>query len=135
MNLTNDEYNVIEKIAKVSKCDCWFELGTDTYNNDCVVDLEEDKEIDLIDGLLQLDSCLTDLKDYSLSQEEIECYTKLINKARMINSLDRDRLETLLYNAIIMLETELCGKKLIDTELADEINITKEEYNYIMNND
>ena len=70
MELTNEEYDVIEKVARKSKCDCWFELGIDEFNNDIVVDLEEDTTMPLEDGLLLLDSGLTELSDYDLTEEE-----------------------------------------------------------------
>lgn len=133
MELTNEEYDVIEKVARKSKCDCWFELGVDEFNNDIVVDLEEDTTMPLEDGLLLLDSGLTELSDYDLTEEEQRCYQNLIFKMRMFKQLTHDRLITLLYNTLTIIEdSNLLGQSLKNTEIQDEINITDEEYDYIM---
>lgn len=133
MELTNEEYDVIEKVARKSKCDCWFELGVDEFNNDIVVDLEEDTTMSLEDGLLLLDSGLTELSDYDLTEEEQRCYQNLIFKMRMLKQLTHNRLITLLYNTLTIIEdSNLLGQSLKNTEIQDEINITNEEYDYIM---
>ena len=131
MQLTNEEYNLIVKLTNKAKVD-WFEFGTDEYGHDYIIDIEEDEKLSLVDGLLLLDDCLTELKDYMLTDTEIQLYNKLIHRARMYDKLDRNRLTTLLYNTITLLEASTIGGTLIDTELQDEINITTDEYNYIM---
>ena len=50
--------------------------------------------------------------------------------------IDRERLQILLYNAITYIEDSmLCGKTLIDTEIADELNISCDEYECLMSAD
>ena len=47
--------------------------------------------------------------------------------------IDKERLQMLLYNAITYIEDSmLCGKTLIDTEIADELNISCDEYECLM---
>lgn len=134
MRLTNEEFNVVNKVSEKSKADCWFELANDEYGNDIVLDLEEDKILSLEDGLLMLDSCLTDLDNYNLSDKEILCYKSLIIKMKTLKRLTRNRLMTLIYNTLIILEEQNnCEGELMETNLADEIGLTEEEYRYIMN--
>ena len=136
MRLTNEEYNIVEKLARRSKCDCWFELGVDEFNEDIVVDLEEDTTKPLDAGLLELDDCLTDLSDYDISKEEKDTYKSIIKRMRVSVNIDKQRLIVLLSNALTLIECgELCGKTLKGTELQDELNITDDEYDYIMNGD
>ena len=133
MKLTNEEFNVVEKISRRSKADCWFELTTDDDDEDVVVDMEEDKIMSLEEGLLLLDSGLTELSDYNLTADEEQCYKNLIKKMLVIQQLDRDRFLSLLYNSIILLEdSTMFGKSLKGSELQDELNITDDEYDYIM---
>lgn len=133
MQLTNEEYNVVEKISRNSKCDCWFELGVDENFNDIVVDLEEDTTMSLEDGLLLLDSCLTDLTDYNLTEEEQCCYKSLIKKMQVLQTLTHERLVILLQNALTILEeANLACQCLKISKLQAEIGITDEEYDYIM---
>ena len=50
--------------------------------------------------------------------------------------IDKERLQILLYNAITYIEDSmLMGKTLIDTDIADELNITYDEYADIMSAD
>ena len=134
MQLTNEEYNLIVKLTNKAKVD-WFEFCTDEYGHDYIIDIEEDEKLSLVDGLLLLDDCLTELKDYMLTDTEIQLYNKLIHRARMYDKLDRNRLTTLLYNTITLLEASTIGGTLIGTELQDELNIANDEYDYIMDGD
>ncbi|MBR2430698.1 hypothetical protein IKB17_04480, partial [bacterium] len=60
-------------------------------------------------------------------------YQNLIFKMRMFKQLTHDRLITLLYNTLTIIEdSNLLGQSLKNTEIQDEINITDEEYDYIM---
>ena len=127
MNLTNKEYNLINLITNRAKID-WFEIRTYDNGIDYVYDNEENETLTLVDGLLLLDDCLTDLEDYYLTNEEIEMYGNLMCHVR-----NYDRLITLLHNALTIIEDgNLCGRTLKGTELQDEINITNVEYDYVM---
>ena len=45
--LTGDEYNLLNKIARQTKTDCWFCLDTDKEGFDCVKDLERGHKVTL----------------------------------------------------------------------------------------
>ena len=81
MKLSNKEYNVLNKLAKRSGIDCWFELRS-TNKYDYAFDREENKRIKLKDAICLLDSGLTELNDYNLTREETECYKKILNKLK-----------------------------------------------------
>lgn len=127
MTLTNKEYNLINLITNRAKIN-WLEVRTYDNGFDYVYDNEEDETLTLLDGLLLLDDCLTNLEDYYLTNEEKEIYENLMRHVR-----NYDRLITLLHNALTVIEDgNLCGRTLKGTEIQDEINITDEEYDYIM---
>ena len=127
MTLTNKEYNLINLITNRAKIN-WLEVRTCDNGFDYVYDNEEDETLTLLDGLLLLDDCLTNLEDYYLTNEEKEIYENLMRHVR-----NYDRLITLLHNALTIIEdANLCGRTLKGTEIQDEINITDEEYDYIM---
>ena len=66
----------------------------------------------------------TDTKQYTT--DTIQCDTDT-------EEIDKERLQMLLYNAITYIEDSmLCGKTLIDTEIADELNISCDEYECLM---
>lgn len=49
--LTNDEYNVLSKVARKTGSDCWFALKQDHHGIDYVYDLEEGKRMCLKTGV------------------------------------------------------------------------------------
>ena len=127
MTLTNKEYNLINLITNRAKIN-WLEVRTCDNGFDYVYDNEEDETLTLLDGLLLLDDCLTNLEDYYLTNEEKEIYENLMRHVR-----NYDRLITLLHNALTIIEdANLCGRTLKGTEIQDEINITNAEYDYVM---
>lgn len=82
MRLTSEEYNVLMKISNKAKMD-WFDIDTDrNTGEDYIKDYEEQQCLGLKQGVLMLDSGLTDLDDYDLTNDEKETYTNLINKLR-----------------------------------------------------
>ncbi len=131
-NLTVEEYNVLERISSITKMDCWFSLGVDDANNDVVVDLEADEVLSLEDGISQLDSGITSLDDYDLTDEEKQTYRALIHKVNMTLFLNNDRLMILLKKTFTVLE-ENVNHSIIGCDLEDEIGITQDEYEFIMN--
>ena len=54
MTLTAAQYNVLNKIARRTKMDCWFLLRQDKKGNDYVFDIEECASIELRDGVIGL---------------------------------------------------------------------------------
>lgn len=77
--LTNDEYNVLNRIASETKMDCWFWLCTDGHEHDVVFDLEEYKMLDLRTGVMMLNEGIVwELLD--LTAEEIAVYKNLLKE-------------------------------------------------------
>ena len=132
MKLTNEQYNLINKITNKAKMD-WLEIRTDDNGNDYIFDNEECETYSLLDGLLILNDCILDLDEYNLSEYEIKVYTQLTDFMITFDKLTKERLVTLLYNALTILEEAnlncMCLKK---SKLQAEIGITNEEYDCIM---
>ena len=103
MKLTNEEFNLICKITNKAKID-WLEIRTDENGNDYIVDIEDAESYSLVDGLLMLNDCLTELTDYMLSEDEINVYTKLIHNIKIYDSLSKERLIALLNNSLTIIE-------------------------------
>lgn len=122
--LTDQEFNVLNHITHQAKMD-WCILY-----DDCIVDAEEDKTLTFDDGILQIDSGLTDLEDYNLTEDEKFCYINLIYKIKMQQKMPLERISTLLYNAICILE-EQYGCAVMGSDLEEELGITQEEYDWI----
>ena len=66
--LTNEEYNVLNKIATKTKTDCWFALEQDSDGSDFVYDLEEGKQVDLETGVAMLMEAVEDKENYDSCQ-------------------------------------------------------------------
>lgn len=74
MTLSKEQYEIIDKIATKTKCNCWFSIRQDDNDNDYVFDLEENKKISLLAGLSLLwDSVCDELIDHNevLIMEEL----------------------------------------------------------------
>ena len=81
--LTNEEYNVLNKISSKTKMDCWFCIKTDKYGADIIYDLEEDKTLSLYRGILLLCEGLDHIDIYKncfLTKEEDEVFKNLVKK-------------------------------------------------------
>ena len=85
--LTDEEYNVLNKISSKTKMDCWFWIKTDKYGVDVIYDLEEDETLSLYRGILLLCEGLDDIDIYKkcfLTKEEDEVFKNLIKKLNNI---------------------------------------------------
>jgi len=79
--LTEDEWKVLDKIAECSKEDCWFYLRHDDEKNiDYIYDLVENKSIDLVEGITELEGMLTFDTYDSLSEGELKTYGDLLKR-------------------------------------------------------
>lgn len=79
IHLTNEEYDVLNKITSQTKTDCWFSLDVDEDGFDCVKDLERGYKITLRFAISILnDAIIPNL--LSLTDKEIEVYTNLLKK-------------------------------------------------------
>ena len=79
--LTDEEYNVLNKIARKTKMDCWFSIKQDCHGVDYIYDLEGKKRICLRTGIGELIEGVTD-NDY-LTPEEDYCVRGLLIKLRL----------------------------------------------------
>lgn len=52
--LTVDQYNALNRLATVSKMDCWFYIRQQPDGSDVVWDLEDDEAMPLLKGIRQL---------------------------------------------------------------------------------
>lgn len=121
--LTDQEFNVLNHITNRAKMD-WCMIY-----DDCIVDVEEDKALSFDEGIMMIDSGLTDLDDYNLTEDEKLCYINLIYKIKMKQRMPLERVSTLLYNALCLLEEDYGA--VMGTDLEEELGITQEEYDWI----
>ena len=91
ITLTGDEYNLINKVTRQTKIDCWFCLDTDKDGFDCVRDLEKGHKVTLQFAVKLLNEALdgcTNLVD--LTTEEIEIYGQLMQKLELSNPFEEE---------------------------------------------
>ena len=83
--LTDDEYNLLNKITRQTKTDCWFCLDTDKEGFDCVRDLERGHKVTLrfAVGVLN-EAIIPDL--LNVTEEEIEIYSNLLKKLKIADN-------------------------------------------------
>ena len=89
ITLTGNEYNLLNKITRQTKTDCWFCLDTDKEGFDCVNDLEKGHKVTLRFALEQLnDAIIPDLVE--LTTEEIKIYGQLMEKLGLSNPFEEE---------------------------------------------
>lgn len=85
--LTNEQYNVLNKIAAQTKMDCWFYIHTRKDGSDVIRDLENSRYISLKSGVAQLnEGIVADLVD--LTPEEWNAYDALLERLGIANNID-----------------------------------------------
>ena len=72
--LTDEQANVLEKIASVSKMDCWFTVTDDNH----IWDAEEERMMDTKDGVRDLVDGMTDYDFGCLVDDEKLVLVKLL---------------------------------------------------------
>ena len=85
MKLTNEEYNVLNKISSKTKMDCWFCLLEDN-NEDYVFDLESRNYLTVKEGVSMLFEgldCLENIESCDLTDEEKAVFNGLLEKLGM----------------------------------------------------
>lgn len=78
MTLTNAEYEVLNKIARKTKMDCWFYIKQNNKGQDYVFDLEYRKRLSLKCGIKQLIDGIIDIDIFELSDNEKFTLIKLL---------------------------------------------------------
>ncbi len=89
INLTDEEYNVLNHITSATKTDCWFCLATDNEGYDCVDDLEHDYRVTLRFAVKQLYEgigfmTLDDWEELGVNEQEIVVFAELLQKLEII---------------------------------------------------
>lgn len=89
IELTNEEYNVLNHITSKTKTDCWFVLDKDKEGFDCVRDLEKGYKVTLRFALAQLYEAvswmsLVDWAELGIDAQEIEIFETLLKKLEII---------------------------------------------------
>jgi hypothetical protein len=79
INLTNEEYNVLNRITRKTKTDCWFMLDTDKDGFDCVYDLENRRKVTLRFAVQQLNEAIVE-ELLDITAEEMHVYNELLKK-------------------------------------------------------
>lgn len=82
MKLTNEEYNVLNKISARTKMDCWFCLS-ESGDEDIVLDLEYRKSLTLKRGVSMLFEgldCPENIENCGLSDKEKTVFNTLLEK-------------------------------------------------------
>lgn len=74
--LSNEEYNVLNKVARKTNMDCWFDIRQDNNKTDYIYDLENKKRMCLRTGISQLVDGLDCVENYNICNlTEKESYT------------------------------------------------------------
>ena len=91
--LTDDECEVVNKIARNTRMECWFCLDHDPYEDiDFVLDTENETSYDLRDGIEQLMEgvdCIENLENCFLDLKEFLVLEKLMLRLGLCNLYDR----------------------------------------------
>lgn len=80
MTLSTEEYNVLCKIARNTKMDCWFMIEQGKNGHDFVRDIEEGKRLTLQEGVRELQEGMTTYADCDLSEQEVKVFETLLIK-------------------------------------------------------
>ena len=76
MTLNHDEYELLIKIARKSKMDCWFQIKQSVKGDDYVFDLENRKRLSIKTAVRQLMEGIEGMYDFYLAEND---YITLIN--------------------------------------------------------
>ena len=89
INLTQNEYEVLNHITSATKTDCWFCLSTDKEGYDCVYDLENNRKVTLRFGVGQLYEAVewmtfNDWEELGIDKQEVAIFAELLEKLELI---------------------------------------------------
>lgn len=80
MTLSNKEFELLDKIARKSKMDCWFMIKQTKKGDDYVYDVEEGKRMSLRKGIAQLLEGIEDMYELYLSGQDYETLINLLRR-------------------------------------------------------
>lgn len=81
--LTDEEYNVLQKISSKTHMDCWFWLEETEDGKDYVRNLEDESQMTLFDGVLDLTEGIVSYELCDLTDEEISTFEELLTKLQI----------------------------------------------------
>lgn len=87
--LTDDEYNVLQKISSKTHMDEWFWLEETEEGNDYVHNLDDESEMTLFDGILLLTEGIVSYELCCLTDEEIQVFEGLLTKLQIEADIPR----------------------------------------------
>lgn len=80
MKLTAEQYNVLMKITRLTKMDCWFDLRQSKNGYDYVYDLENRTKMSLREGIALLVEGIPDyeyLMSLGLTENEVAVFKEI----------------------------------------------------------
>ena len=78
MTLSSEEYDLLDKIARKSKMDCWFSIRQTKKGDDYIYDLENGKRLSLATGIYQLMEGIEGMYDVYFNESEYEIIINLL---------------------------------------------------------
>lgn len=89
IHLTDEEYNLINKLTSQTKTDCWFCLDIDKEGFDCVKDLESGYKITLHHAVQELNEAIIP-ELVNITTEEMFIYGQLMEKLELSNPFEEE---------------------------------------------
>ena len=87
--LTDDEYNVLQKISSKTHMDEWFWLEESEDGKDYVRNLDDESQMTLFDGVFELVEGIVNYELCDLSDGEIEAFEGLLSKLQIEADIPR----------------------------------------------
>lgn len=88
--LTDDEYNVLQKISSKTHMDEWFWLEESDDGMDYIRNLDDESHMTLFDGVLVLTEGIVSYELCNLSGEEFEAFEGLLTKLQIEADIPRE---------------------------------------------
>ena len=82
--LTDPQADVLAKIARRSRMDCWFCLS---QGNDAVFDMETGNTLSLREGVRNLIEGMTDCRDYDMTEREVQLLSQIAGDLDITESM------------------------------------------------
>lgn len=82
MKLTNEQFNLLERITSTTKTDCWFSIVTDN-DGDQVYDLEHNEFMSWNVAISELMSAIDNYEDCGISDEDARLMVSLIRSLKL----------------------------------------------------
>ena len=92
IQLTGEEYNLLNNLTRQTRTDCWFCLDVDKEGFDCVRDLERGHKVTLRFAVQQLNEALVPSL-LKISAKEMDIYNALLYKLHINNNPFAEEME------------------------------------------